>query len=597
MSTYAFFDVFISFTVSQLIVNRIYLGHKTEIVESRIFDLLFGSLVKVSIFDSYKIYIRLQRALKAVYNHFLMVYSGFLIFGGINSSIVELINRRLLLFTQPYWSWLLRKVPGTLTNFFYIKNFRFYRFKVTQYIKFKSGVKNGVVRSAFPSFVVVLTAYSHYMLREASFLNLPGLGIFDSNTNFFTSYSYNVPGSDDTFFVQKFYILLIFRAVATAIRSRIGLYFAKLFKHGKSLIALNFEFTKFECKVLRRLINFVPYFTIYFLVAYQGNLLFKIRSFFKSIFSKKGYSQPNVIFYNARNLFKNLKVLPKVALKKNQLLFSRNWRREELKRFKFSLRMFFKPYRLNSYFTTSTFKFLYFKNFSFAYFYKVNFFFLFNCLALIFTSKGYQRKGLKKRGYNNLFLKNIINCNNATRRRLFPLYLRFFYFLGNVFDKLEVKKFNFRLTSYKLLTYLFLGFYRLRRWYKKFYLFFKHQTSIVKFSQTFGEFYDATMDLVKKNKDLRLKILKFNFFHLVKFPFGLLRGFKFSVSLFARFLFSIKNRRNVAIYHFLVNYNGVKNDLQEDIQRLRRASVADFFTRTLNLVIEDRKRRGRTGPI
>jgi hypothetical protein len=96
---------------------------------------------------------------------------------------------------------------------------------------------------------------------------LPCVTIFDSNTNNFGSYSYNIPGNDDAFFAIKFYYLLFFRSCLKGLLVNVQEYYLLLYEKIKIFLSL------------RQVFSISNYFTGNFLTAVIVKLVEKSTSF------------------------------------------------------------------------------------------------------------------------------------------------------------------------------------------------------------------------------------------------------------------------------------------------------------------------------
>jgi ribosomal protein S2 len=214
-------DLFVDFTLRQLILNNIYIGHRRTFSNSSLFRLLLGERNGLYIFDMRKTFSRLKPAIRFIVQ--LSARRARVLFNNPDRRIMSIFIMQKFSYLLKFFYFTRRKLPGILTNFF--------RLRVGFSKKFKS-------LKRFPSMVFSVDAYDHHVGSEAAILGLPVLNIFDSNTNFFLNHSYNVPGNDDSFIARRFYYNTVCRAILAGL-VRFAFYRRmRIFKKMKSVLRL-----------------------------------------------------------------------------------------------------------------------------------------------------------------------------------------------------------------------------------------------------------------------------------------------------------------------------------------------------------------------
>jgi len=189
-------DLFIDFTLRQLILNNVYIGHRRTFSNSSLFRLLIGERNGLYMFDMRKTFSRLKPAIRFVMQ--LSARRARILFNNPDRRIMSIFIMQKFSYLLKFFYFTRRKLPGILTNFFRLRSGFSKKFKSLK---------------RFPSMIFSVDAYDHHVGSEASILGLPVLNIFDSNTNFFLNHSYNVPGNDDSFIARRFYYNTVCRAI------------------------------------------------------------------------------------------------------------------------------------------------------------------------------------------------------------------------------------------------------------------------------------------------------------------------------------------------------------------------------------------------
>jgi len=189
----------LAFTFRQLIGAHTHLGHRVNSVDSRGMEGLLGERNGFYVINLLKTIFSFKSAANVITS--VVSKRGKVVFSNLDKFVVSTLPDYVKQFSLRY-SIAKRKLPGILTNFIFTRrNFADFRHSCQ-----------------IPSFALAFTSYDHHILREADILNLPSLGIFDSDTNPIGHAFYAAPGNDDSFFAKLFYTRLFFRALHTGHR-------------------------------------------------------------------------------------------------------------------------------------------------------------------------------------------------------------------------------------------------------------------------------------------------------------------------------------------------------------------------------------------
>jgi small subunit ribosomal protein S2 len=185
---------FADFTLGQLVSSGVHIGHRSIATDPRIFEMLAGDRNGISI-------LRLERSLAGLKPGLsvlakVVAKRGKILFPNVDPRVFGAISTRIKKFCLRYFL-VDRKIPGLLTNFMVIRR------------SFSDLQKTKIA----PSFTFGFTSNDHHILWESNLLNLPSIGVFDSNTNPMGHAFYPVPGNDDSFSALHLYYQLTFRAL------------------------------------------------------------------------------------------------------------------------------------------------------------------------------------------------------------------------------------------------------------------------------------------------------------------------------------------------------------------------------------------------
>jgi ribosomal protein S2 len=209
----------VDFTLGQLIAAGVQLGHREKRVDQRMFEVLQGARLGVYIVDLAKSIRAMKPALSVVTA--LVAKRRRIIFANVDARVFSLIPNLIKNFCLRYFT-LNRKLPGVLTNFLHLR-------KTILSLK---------LSKQFPSFAAAFSSYDHHILWESNLLNLPSLGIFDSDTNSSGHSFYAVPGNDDSFGSRFLYYNLLFSSIRNGFQRHVLLWGMK--KSAKLKIIFNF---------------------------------------------------------------------------------------------------------------------------------------------------------------------------------------------------------------------------------------------------------------------------------------------------------------------------------------------------------------------
>jgi ribosomal protein S2 len=192
----------VDFTMGQLVAAGVQIGHREKFVDQRMFEVLLGQRHGIYIIDLTKSIRAMKPSLEIMVA--LVSKRRRLLFANVDARIFSLIPNSVKNFCLRYFI-VNRKLPGILTNFFHLR-------KLVPALK---------LSKYFPSFAIAFSNYDHHILWESNLLNLPSMGIFDSNTNSSGHSFYAVPGNDDSFGARFFYYNLVFKALKTGFQRHV----------------------------------------------------------------------------------------------------------------------------------------------------------------------------------------------------------------------------------------------------------------------------------------------------------------------------------------------------------------------------------------
>lgn len=186
---------FHTFNIGTLAAAGVQYGHTPQQTDTRIFDFLVGLRNGVYVFNLVHSFHRFRYAVSFLAD--LTARRGRVLF--VNPDQVVFKSLAILSSIPSHNSFVVsnKKLPGLLTNFLVLR--RTY-----------ANLKN---MKSVPQFVVVTHANNHHAVQEASALNIPCFGVFDSNTNASAANFYNVPGNDDSFIAKAFYLSTCLTAI------------------------------------------------------------------------------------------------------------------------------------------------------------------------------------------------------------------------------------------------------------------------------------------------------------------------------------------------------------------------------------------------
>lgn len=217
----------INLTTQQLFKARLHLGHKNNTLNIKMLPYLFGSRHGISIFNLEKILICLRITFKAISE--IVKQRGYFFLIGTNSNLpmVELfyyfffkhsklnINEKNFFITGFVGS---KWVGGNFTNwkgtFQFIDHMNKSNKKnSTRYKKYLINLRGlGKIKNKpIPDFVFLFNNDS-LALNEINKLNIPVIGITDSNTNP-SNYLYQLPGNDDSLESMQFFCNFLEKAI------------------------------------------------------------------------------------------------------------------------------------------------------------------------------------------------------------------------------------------------------------------------------------------------------------------------------------------------------------------------------------------------
>jgi len=188
----------------KLLEARIHLGHKKGYWSPKVAPYLYGTRQGIHIIDLKKSISFLSKSLFMILDILKNKRNKILIVGNkrensLFTRSLKLSNRsNQIAFVDRKW------VGGSLTNRKLTKEF-IYSEEYTQ----NSNLKYSSNKKLFqmPNLIVLLNP-NDYVLREAYNLNIPVIGILDSNTDP-KYFSYPIPGNDDSISSHYFYIEIL----------------------------------------------------------------------------------------------------------------------------------------------------------------------------------------------------------------------------------------------------------------------------------------------------------------------------------------------------------------------------------------------------
>jgi ribosomal protein S2 len=192
-------SIFIDFNFYQLFGCNAHIGHHTSKTHSSVFANILGDRNSISIINVAKTIRNLKYGLNVLKK--VITNRGRVLFPNIDPRAFLLLSKELKTFCLRYFI-LNRKIPGVLTNFLVVR-------KHSKKLRFSKVI---------PSFTFSLTKYEHHIVHECNILNIPVIGLFDTDTNLLRSTFYGVVSNDDSILIYQFYLKLAFRTMAAGLK-------------------------------------------------------------------------------------------------------------------------------------------------------------------------------------------------------------------------------------------------------------------------------------------------------------------------------------------------------------------------------------------
>ena len=191
----------------QLLENGVHLGHHKNKWNAEMSSYLLGIRSKTHIIDLEKTLVSLRKAMSLVQN--VSSHGGKILFISTIPEFSHIIEMAAKKAGQPYIN--RRWIGGLLTNFTEIRK------KLTnlkgcshKFIYSTQGIRS---MSTLPDMIFVIGINNcTTALHEASLLNIPCIGIVDSNTSV-QNVTYPIPGNDDSILAVNLYCQLISNAI------------------------------------------------------------------------------------------------------------------------------------------------------------------------------------------------------------------------------------------------------------------------------------------------------------------------------------------------------------------------------------------------
>jgi len=209
-------------TIDKLLKTRLHLGHKANLLNKFMLSYIVGNRHNISIFNLEKIIYNLRIIYNALVE-IVMQRSYFFLVGNDKNMVMDkflihymknLKKKNFLITGYTFKRW----VGGIFSNRHNIEYFINYMLKSSKknskrysnYLKRLKGI-NTFSHIKIPDYILLLNLNKE-ALNESSLLDIPAIGITDSNVNI-SSFLYTLPGNDDSIESIQFFNNIIEEAI------------------------------------------------------------------------------------------------------------------------------------------------------------------------------------------------------------------------------------------------------------------------------------------------------------------------------------------------------------------------------------------------